>query len=60
VSLFPRRPQALSLYYVTYMVAGNAYEVGPYESFAVARGHRNDIETYEGVYNVMIVLRGPK
>jgi hypothetical protein len=42
------------------MVAGNAYEVGPYESFAVARGHRNDIETYEGVYNVMIVLRGPK
>ena len=42
-----------------YMVSGNDYEAGPYDSFDEARNARNDIEGYEGVFNVTIVQRGP-
>ena len=44
-------------YYVMYVVWGNEYEAGPYDTAEKARKHRNDIEGFEGVSLVTIVTR---
>ena len=44
-------------YYVMYVVCGNDYEAGPYDTAEKAREHRNDIEGFEGVSLVTVVPR---